>query len=210
MIISNARTANIVSTVRINLASISPSSLIDEQIISTANFIQGDILRKTKSKEYSGEITLVSGQESYDFPVSTYIQVTNLLPSYQNDPLKLANEGNWGQYRNVIGSIVNYGNPTVAMIFNKQIFVAPVPMATTPAQTIQVLGIQMGVITPMTGSNDPEVPEEADLALIFGICSVYDPKNFIALYGDQVDIISSTLYVKSSMPKIANGDWSTP
>ena len=170
-----SRTSQIVTRVRLRLKQIDVQNIQDGEIYDIMNYVQNDILAKTKCLENQYTISLVSGSDSYYFPGSASVYIKTLIynqAGYADQVLWYANTNQWlERYFHISGSPPQYYTQ-----FGNQLKVSPVPLT---SGSFLIYGYQNTISYNVTSSaEEPEIPVWFDNALALGVMAEFDPKYF--------------------------------
>lgn len=184
----NARVKAILSQVRLRLSETSKANLQNDEVIYTANYVQNQILMRTKCVEKTFTLTMAAGTESYSFAAENSLHIFSIIPSWEGGEIKLLPASVWKSYQDLSGD-----HPQYATIFNNSLYVSPIP-GTGTTDTITIWAYQTAAETPISSDDAPEIPEYADYCLILGVCAEYNPERYLPQFESQLALISKTAH----------------
>jgi len=195
-----SRTRNIIDFVKIKLKETAGIDVQEQEIIYASNLIQNQILRETKALEVQIELSLISGTNKYDLakyitqteywegisytwenePIKTYdlgsiniFSIKALIPSWDDsEEIKYIANNKWQKAKQEYTG--DY--PLVYTQFANYIYLAPIP---TTNDTIEIWAYRAAINSEheqMSNTIEPIIPEQYDMALIYGICTLFDEK----------------------------------
>jgi len=197
---ADARVLEIVSQVRLNLKQIGVKNLQEDEIYRKGKKIVRDLLRELKPIEKEFIIVTVKDQEAYDFADEKTLHIKLLITSWTDYDLYIV-DNNWFQGVTTTGATY----PKYMTIFNHKAYLRPFPA--NDGDIITVWAYQTDAILNIDDNTPPETPEYLDEAIILGICSQYNKKEYQLDYEMEKERWKGEVHKKHSQPKIKHSNW---
>lgn len=143
---------------------------INLDLFDAANVVQNEIFA-TGDIERSFEIILKKDKEAYDFIKEECLVIIKLLPGWSGGKIEWIPNTKWDEYRGLTGN-----HPVAATIFGRKLYLAPIPINSN--DTIEIWGYQTKINVKMDKDVSPELDETFDDALMWGICTQFEPSFF--------------------------------
>ena len=196
---ADSRVTDIVSQVRLNLQQVGIENIQDGEIHRIAKRIVRDLLKELKPVEISFDITLVEDQEPYDISDEATLDIKALIPSWDERLEFIDNI----QYQNVATTGNSY--PVYCTIFNRKMYFRPIPSA--DGDVVTVWAYQTEPKTDIDKDTPPETPEYLDDAIILGVCSKFNRKEFLEEYELEKNRWKGLVHKKYNQPKVRKSQW---
>jgi hypothetical protein len=196
-----SRTVNILSSCKIKLKQIAGLDIQDPELIFASTLIQNQLMRENQCVELAAVITFVSGIENYSILSDTIFAIRNLFPSWTTpDRIEFVENKKWHGYKGYTGSFPRYWTQ-----FNNEIYFSPIPSSTDHVD-VWAYKLELTTAEEMSVSVEPKVPKSYDLALIYGICSEFDP-SFLQRYEYEKQKVASVTHEVNDTDKTIEGNW---
>jgi hypothetical protein len=192
-----SRNSSILTRVRLRLRQIGLNEIQDGEIWDAINYMQNDIVSRTKCLEKTYSLNMVSGSNSYYFPnsASVYIKrMTNATDNANTDTYEM-NYVMPAKWITLVSNASTDANLTDFTYFENKVSVYPTPVTSS---VVTCVGYQTCCSYEITSSvEEPEIPSIYDNALVYGIISNFDPE-FIPMYEKTLSDVSAMAYQKGS------------
>jgi hypothetical protein len=191
-----SRSQNILGRIRLKLGQISPQKVQDEEIYYLMQQAQNAIIKRTKCLEASAEVVTVKDQENYLAPLDGIMEIKNVFTSWGGDVEFVANN-DFDRYKGATGSY-----PAWATLFNKSLYLAPVPV--TDGDKITIWAYKSKASTEINKDAEPEIPAELDEALYLGVMKEFDD-SYIPKY--EQELMTAPVNIKQRKNTQVNSTW---
>jgi hypothetical protein len=165
--------------------------------------IWNKINKKNEDAETSGTITLVAGIEAYSFPAGM-LTIEQVRQSDQAVPITLVPWPEYEKYKYGISTVVDVGQPAFASIFNRQLYIYPVP---DTAGTLNVRGKQ-GFTALSADASEPDLQDEFhdpifELAYYYQMVYEGDPASELQYRNYKESLAAAKSNMKSSRRRMS-------
>lgn len=171
----NERNSRILSQVRTNLGLLSKTEIRNKVIFNKAYLVQNEILLNTKCVELDLKITLVKGKEDYPIWNQKVQDIEHWFTSWNKKLTQVSKE----EYLDNETTGSDY--PLIFTSYANKLWFRPIPTI-SELYTVTFWGRQISTINKMDDEIPPEIPDWVDDCFIDGICSKFNPKEFLDSY----------------------------